>query len=82
MDKRARYTPNFLPSATSVASEKYVINLATPYYPTQVLVINYDNTNTQHAINKDKPVHNRVKWYTALGDIMVKYATKNSFCVV
>ena len=61
LDKRAHYTPYLIPAAISFASENYVSNLTNPSDMPHVLVLNFDDPNPQHYINKDKPFHVKVK---------------------
>ena len=60
-DKIARYTPDMIPSAISIASEIYVSTLTTPSNSPQVLVLTSDDPNPRHTMKKDNPVHVRVK---------------------
>ena len=52
--KRARYTPDLLPAAISIASENSVSTLTTPFYSLDILPT--DGPSTLHAMNKDMPL--------------------------
>ena len=52
--KRARYTPDLLPSAMCIASENYVSTLTTPYDSTDLLPS--DDPNTLHVTRKYVPL--------------------------
>ena len=60
-DKRARYTPDLLPYAISIAYEDSVITLTAPYDPPQVLALTSGDPNPNNFMNKYNPVHGRVK---------------------
>ena len=51
--KRARYTPDLLPDAISVASDNYFNNLTTPYDSPDILTSN--DSNTLHVMKGDVP---------------------------
>ena len=61
LDKRARYTPDLLPAAISVASEKSIITFTNPSDSPQHLVLTSDDTNHIRYIKKDEPYSGRVK---------------------
>ena len=61
MDKRACYTPDLLPAAISVASEKSVITFTNTYDSSEHLSLTSDDTNHSHTTHKDKPYRGRVK---------------------
>ena len=60
-DKISEYTPDLSLSDISVAPESFLCILITPYDYSQVLVLNYDYPNHHHEMNKDNPVHVRLK---------------------
>ena len=51
LHKRARYTPDLLPAAISVASENYVSTLTTTSYSPDIFPS--DDPNTLHVMKKD-----------------------------
>ena len=57
--KRARYTPDMLPAAISIASENYFSTLTTPSY--SPYIITSDDTNTLHVMKKYVPFLGSVK---------------------
>ena len=59
--KRARYAPDMLTAAISVASGKSVSTLTSPSYFQQVLVLTSDDTNPHNFMKTDNPVRVRVK---------------------
>ena len=61
LNKIARYNSDPLPDAIYVISGKYVSTLTNPSESPQVIVLNYDDTNTHHEITSDKPCHGRGK---------------------
>ena len=56
--KRARYAPNLLPATISVASEKSVSTLTTPYDLPDILP--NDGQKNVHVLKKGLPVNGRV----------------------
>ena len=60
-DKRDRYTPDMLPAAIFVASEKYGGTFTTRYNYPQFIVLTSHGPNCHHAIKKYNPVHGRAK---------------------
>ena len=60
-DKISHYNPDLLPDAISVASEKYVSNLTTPYYSPQVIVLTYDDPNPHYVMKNYNPFRGIVK---------------------
>ena len=73
--KISRYTPDLLPAAISVASEKDVSTLTTPSVFSD-LIPSYD-TNTLHVTKKYFPFQSRFsKGYCYRGNGQKKYATK------
>ena len=59
--KRARYTPDLLPAAISVASENPVSNLTTPSDSKQLFILPSDDPKPPHAIMKYEPYRGKVK---------------------
>ena len=59
--KIARYTPDLLPVAISVASKNYVSTLTNPSDLSQIFLLTSGDTNPPHEIIKDEPFHVRVK---------------------
>ena len=57
--KRARYTPDLIPAAISIASEKYFSTLTTPSYSLDILSSN--NTNILHVMKKYVIFPGRIK---------------------
>ena len=60
-DKIARYTPDMILAAISIAYEKYITALTTPSDSPQLLALNSDYPNPHHAMNNDNPTNGRVK---------------------
>ena len=60
-DKIACYTPDLIPDAIFISSEKYVSTLTTPYDYSQVRVITSDELKAHHPTKKDNPVHGKVQ---------------------
>ena len=56
--KRARYAPDLLPAAISVASENYVSTLTTPYDSPDILPT--DGPKNLHVLKKDVPLKGKV----------------------
>ena len=59
--KRARYTPDLIPAAISVASENTVITLTTPSDLPRLLLLPSDDPNPTHARMKDESYCIRAK---------------------
>ena len=60
-DKISRYTPDILPSAISVASEKYVCTLTTSSDSPQLCLLTSDDPNPIHVTKKYEPYRGRAK---------------------
>ena len=58
-NKISRQTSDTLPYDIPVTSGNSVSKLSTPYDPPQVLVLNYDNPDTQHTITSDNAFRGR-----------------------
>ena len=56
LDKRYQYTPDMIPASISVTSENSISSLDTPSDYPQVLVLDSDDPNPHHSINKYNPV--------------------------
>ena len=60
-DKRARYTPDLIPDAISVSSEKSVSTLTTPSDSPRLLILTSDNNHHHHSMKKYEPYHGKMK---------------------
>ena len=60
-DKRSGYTPDLIPAAISVSSEKIIINLINPSDSPQLLLLTSDYPYPRHIMNKDKPYRGKMK---------------------
>ena len=50
LKKRSHYTSDPLTYYISVTSGNYISTFNTPYYYSQVIILNYDDTKTHHTI--------------------------------
>ena len=57
MDKQARYIPDLLQSAISVASENSINTFTTPYDSPQLILLTSDDPNHHHAMKKYETYH-------------------------
>ena len=70
-NKRSRYTFDPLRSSISVTSVKSASMFTTPYYPQQLIELNFDNTDTLHTIISDNPCRDRIiiGYYSRFHDV-------------
>ena len=61
LDQISHYTPDMLPDAVPVASEKSVSTLITPSYSPKIILLTSDEPNPRHSMKKDDPYCSREK---------------------
>ena len=71
--------PDLLPSVISIASENSVNTFNTPSNSQKLLLLNSDDPNNTHVMNKDEPYSGRVKRGYCSRKFDKKYAKKTRF---